>query len=609
MFEPNDPNRSKFLPKRIILVRHGESEGNLDNSTYTTIPDHQITLTPQGISQARHAGTQIQRVVSNEKDKDNWRVYFCWNMTRSSLREIAKAFPRKSVIGVREECRIREQDFGNFQVTERMKDIKESRQKFGRFFYRFPEGESAADVYDRVSTFLESLWRDIDMNRFNHDPSKDLNLIIVSHGLASRVFLMKWFKWTVEQFEYLHNFSNCEYRVMQLGVGGEYSLAVHHSDEEMQEWGLSPEMIAGQKWRAHAEKGASMEKLPWDMEVIARAPGKIILSGEHAVVYGSTAVAAAIDLYTYVSLTYPPPPHSPDALILHLKDAGLEFSWPINRLKEALSPTINTTASSPTSCSAETIKVITTLVLKEHTIPDSRTEIAAAVVVFLWLYTSIQGTKPARVVVSSELPLGSGLGSSAAYCVSMSGALLASSGSLYLDFNSEDWLSLGENEQKLANEWAFEGEKIIHGNPSGIDNTVSTLDTMTSVFAAVDNISNELASTVQLCSSNDLDVVEKEKKVEELMEMNQGLLQCMGVSHASIETVISTTHKYKLSSKLTGADGGGCVITLLPALLSASVVDAVTAELEQCGFQSYIAGIGGKGLEIRFGGVHDIFSI
>nr|GEX94762.1 phosphoglycerate mutase-like protein AT74H [Tanacetum cinerariifolium] len=160
MFESNDPNRSKSLPKRIILIRHGESEGNRDNSTYTTIPDHQITLTPQGITQARHAGTQIQRVVSNnnnnavDKDDDNWRVYFYvspYVRTRSSLREIAKAFPRKSVIGVREECRIREQDFGNFQVTEKMKDIKESRQKFGRFFYRFPEGESAADVYDRVS--------------------------------------------------------------------------------------------------------------------------------------------------------------------------------------------------------------------------------------------------------------------------------------------------------------------------------------------------------------------------------------------------------------------------------------------------------------------------
>lgn len=43
------------------------------------------------------------------------------------------------------------------------------------------------------------------------------------------------------------------------------------------------------------------------MEVKARAPGKIILAGEHAVVHGSTAVAAAIDLYTYVTLRLPLP--------------------------------------------------------------------------------------------------------------------------------------------------------------------------------------------------------------------------------------------------------------------------------------------------------------
>ena len=101
------------------------------------------------------------------------------------------------------------------------------------------------------------------MNRLNHDPSDDLNLIIVSHGLASRVFLMKWFKWTVEQFELLNNPGNCEFRVMQLGAGGEYSLAVHHTEQELLQWGLSPDMIADQKWRAHANKGAWNDQCSW----------------------------------------------------------------------------------------------------------------------------------------------------------------------------------------------------------------------------------------------------------------------------------------------------------------------------------------------------------
>ena len=121
-------------------------------------------------------------------------------------------------------------------------------------------------VFNSSAGFFESLWRDIDMNRLHHDPSNDLNLVIVSHGLTSRIFLMKWFKWTVEQFEHLNNFGNCEFRVMQLGSGGEYSLAVHHTEEEMLEWGLSPEMIADQKWRATASRGAWNDQCSWYLD-------------------------------------------------------------------------------------------------------------------------------------------------------------------------------------------------------------------------------------------------------------------------------------------------------------------------------------------------------
>lgn len=88
------------------------------------------------------------------------------------------------------------------------------------------------------------------MKRVCHDDATDTNLVIVTHGLTSRVFLMKWFKWTVQQFELLNNPGNCEFRVMQLGPTGEYSLLIHHTPQELEQWGLSPEMIADQRCRA-----------------------------------------------------------------------------------------------------------------------------------------------------------------------------------------------------------------------------------------------------------------------------------------------------------------------------------------------------------------------
>nr|APU50938.1 mevalonate kinase [Phlomoides umbrosa] len=385
------------------------------------------------------------------------------------------------------------------------------------------------------------------------------------------------------------------------------------------------------------------------MEVRARAPGKIILAGEHAVVHGSTAVAAAIDLYTYVSLRFPTPEENDDALIFHLKDLDLEFTWPVGKIKEVLPDQGSHAASSPLSCSFEATKAIASLV-EEQNIPEDKIGLVAGVSAFLWLYTSIHGYKPAKAVVTSELPLGSGLGSSAALCVALSAALLALSDSVKLDFSHQGWQVFGDSELELVNKWAFEGEKMIHGKPSGIDNTVSTYgnmikfrsgeltrirtnmplkmlitntkvgrntkalvagvseravrhpSAMTSVFNAVDSISKEVADIIQSPVSDDLAITEKEEKLEELMEMSQGLLQCMGVSHASIENVIRTTLKYKLSTKLTGAGGGGCVLTLLPTLLSGTVVDKVIADLEACGFQCLIAGIGGRGMEISFSG-------
>jgi broad specificity phosphatase PhoE len=107
-----------------------------------------------------------------------------------------------------EEPRIREQDFGNFQDPVKIRECKSQRRRFGSFFYRFPSGESPADVYDRMSSFLESLYR-------MFEKMDEQNYVLVTHGVAIRVILTRYFKFRVSEFEQLQNFHNGEFVVLE----------------------------------------------------------------------------------------------------------------------------------------------------------------------------------------------------------------------------------------------------------------------------------------------------------------------------------------------------------------------------------------------------------
>jgi broad specificity phosphatase PhoE len=78
--------------------------------------------------------------------------------------------------------------------------------------------ESGADVYDRVSVFFETLYRD-----FNK-PDYPENTLIVTHGMTLRIFLMRWLHWTVEEYESLENPNNCQVVVMEQDAHGKYQL-------------------------------------------------------------------------------------------------------------------------------------------------------------------------------------------------------------------------------------------------------------------------------------------------------------------------------------------------------------------------------------------------
>lgn len=201
-------------PKRIILIRHGESEGNANEELYSQIPDFKLNLTEKGFGQARAAGKKIKEIVGNEKMYVYLSPYYRTRQTYQCLKESFS----ENVIDEREDPRIREQDWGHLKAREDIREIITDRDNFSTFYYRIPDGESGADVYDRVSIFFDTLHRDFE------DPNFPENVLIVTHGMLLRLFLMRWFHWNVEEFESYHNPRNCQVFVMEIQEDGHYIL-------------------------------------------------------------------------------------------------------------------------------------------------------------------------------------------------------------------------------------------------------------------------------------------------------------------------------------------------------------------------------------------------
>lgn len=67
-------------PKRIILVRHGECDANIDENKFATIPDYTIELTPKGYEQALEAGKKTKK---NSKRRNT--LFLCFTFLENTL--------------------------------------------------------------------------------------------------------------------------------------------------------------------------------------------------------------------------------------------------------------------------------------------------------------------------------------------------------------------------------------------------------------------------------------------------------------------------------------------------------------------------------------------
>jgi len=284
----------------------------------------------------------------------------------------------------------------------------------------------------------------------------------------------------------------------------------------------------------------------------ATVPAKVILTGEHSVVYGKKALGAAVDLKTHLTLTIKASETPGIAVEFQTETSYLSWEQAYQSLEEV-----------------SVVSVLSFLSLEVF--PDC----------FDKLF---------EFKIDSELPVRSGLGSSAALCVAASGLLLRTKNS---------HASLQE-----INELAIKGENKVHGRASGIDNTVilnggvlcfqagsfESLEVVnpesvkvllvnskvpraamgmisgvrmlneeypqvvTKIFEGIDSVTSQCKNSIQAGNY---------EKVKQMMHMNQGLLYSLGVSTSVLNDICNIGFKHGLLGKMTGAGGGGFCVFLV----------------------------------------------
>ena len=307
------------------------------------------------------------------------------------------------------------------------------------------------------------------------------------------------------------------------------------------------------------------------MAIEASAPGKVILFGEHSVVYRGPAVVLAIDKRSRVVADR----RSDDKIFIDSENLGFSGYF----LGDVYHPVKG---------------------------EDWRGKGLAAINVSARKTLESLGVKTGvTLVIRSDIPSAVGLGSSAAICV----ATVAAVGALVEGgLSMDDICSL-----------AYEGEKIVHGTPSGVDNNISTFGGIIkyekgagfdrlnlhesppfmigntrrrrSTKRMVENVAalrqrntvivDRIIDALGDVSRGGLSCLLKGDLhgMGELMNMGHGLLSSLGVSTPQLDLLVyAARYGGALGAKLTGAGGGGCMIALAEQSCIKDVEDAILHE-------------------------------
>ncbi|KAI5968774.1 ERG12 [Candida margitis] len=386
---------------------------------------------------------------------------------------------------------------------------------------------------------------------------------------------------------------------------------------------------------------------------IVSAPGKVIIFGEHSAVYGKPAIAAALSLRCYLLVI---PSADTNTIRLQFPDIELDHSWDKSSIpwKDIQSLLYYDDKGHPVPPSELVSGIVDKLSDALSGFENNIHHIACFCFLYLYVCLCKESQPGMTFIVRSTLPIGAGLGSSASTAVCLSTALSKLGGWIRDPHIHEKDTTPKQDipDLEFIDRWSLIGEKCFHGNPSGIDNAVAThggavmfqrssvpekpsvrtnirtlpamklLLTNTKVprstaelvggvgklngkYPAIlapilDSMGSLVQEAYRVMTHPDFD--SKETAVlRQLVNINHGLLVALGVSHPSLEKVKMIGDDLKIgSTKLTGAGGGGCAITLVNDDADEPVIHQAMLEYERQGFESFETSLGGKGVGILF---------
>lgn len=206
--------------KHLYLVRHGESIQNVGINEKLRIPDHAIPLTKEGERQAAAVAMFLSEVALSKVPKDN---VVMWVSPYQRTRQTAQIILDRLLISdVKEDDMLTELQFGIFDsipldklpslFPDEVARYQNNLRFNGRFYARFPGGESPFDCEIRQKLFLDTLFRDINGGCPDH-------IIIVGHGAALKLLRKAIFHYSHEWYANEANSDNCSVQSIILNAG------------------------------------------------------------------------------------------------------------------------------------------------------------------------------------------------------------------------------------------------------------------------------------------------------------------------------------------------------------------------------------------------------